>query len=40
VQLEHIETIGLGRDGPFDALCMLVEALFPSGDDLRKDEKP
>ena len=36
VQLEHSETIGLGRDGPFDVLCMLVEALFPSGDDLRK----
>ena len=37
VQLEHSETIGLGRDGLLDVLSILVEAFFPSGDDLCKD---
>src|SRR5947208_359745 len=39
VQLEHSETIGLGRDGLLDVPSILVEALFPSGDDFRKNRE-
>src|SRR5947207_2996920 len=39
VQFEHSETIGLGRDGLLDVPSILVEALFPSGDDFRKNRE-
>src|SRR5437867_12479041 len=38
-QLEHSETIGLGRDILLDVPSILVEALFPSGDDFRKNRE-